>query len=72
MSNGNAQQSAWSQNFHAARGNVSLPCPAAEFGGHTGTCKEAHPRGITVLPSGGWKATPAGDGWSPTMVEHYA
>lgn len=71
MSNGNARQSAWSQDFHAARGDVSLECPAAEFGGHPGLCKEAHPVGITLLPAGGWKATPIGDGWSPTIVESY-
>ncbi len=72
MSNGNAHQSAWSANFHAARGDSSLPCPAAEFGGHPGLCKEAHPAGITLLPAGGWKATTVGDGWSPTIVENYA
>jgi len=71
MNNGNAHQSKWSQQFHAARGDISLPCPAAEFGGHPGLCKEAHPVGITVLPAGGWKATPVGDGWTPTPVETY-
>ncbi len=68
----NRRQSEWSASFHAARGDVSLPCPAAEFGGHRGTCKEAHPVGITLLPAGGWKATPVGDGWFPTIVESYA
>lgn len=72
MNNGNAAQSAWSAEFHANRGGVSLPCPAAEFGGHPGLCRAAHPAGITLLPQGGWKATPAGDGWAPTMTEHYA
>lgn len=71
MNNGNAHQSKWSQEFHAARGNVFLPCPAAEFGGHDGDCKAVHPVGIIILPAGGWKATPAGDGWSPTIVESY-
>lgn len=72
MNTGNAQQSTWSADFHAARGDVSLPCPAAEFGGHAGTCKEVHPVGITILPAGGWKAVPVGDGWTPPFIEHYA
>lgn len=71
MNNGNAHQSAWSQEFHAARGNTSLPCPAAEFGGHEGDCKAVHPAGITLLPAGGWKAAPVGDGWTPPYIEHY-
>jgi hypothetical protein len=31
-----------------------------------------HPGGITMLPAGGWKATPAGDGFTPPFIEHYA
>jgi len=71
MNTGNTRQSAWSAEFHASRGNVDLPCPAAEFGGHPGLCKEVHPVGITILPAGGWKAAPVGDGWTPVIVESY-
>lgn len=70
MNNGNARQSAWSANFHAGRS--ALPCPATEFGGHEGDCKTVHPAGITLLPAGGWKASPVGDGWAPPFTEHYA
>jgi hypothetical protein len=71
MNNGNAHQSAWSAEFHAARGNVFLPCPAAELGGHDGDCVTVHPNGITLAPAGGWKATPSGDGFVPPYVESY-
>lgn len=71
MNNGNAHQSAWSADFHARRGSTSLPCPAAEFGGHDGDCVAVHPAGVTLLPAGGWKAAPAGDGFVPPFIEHY-
>jgi len=72
MNNGNAQQSAWSADFHAARGDMLLPCPAADLGGHGGTCKETHPRGIVVDAGGRWRAVPAYDPESiPVVVEHY-
>jgi len=73
MNNGNAHQSAWSANFHAGRGDTSLPCPAEDLGGHAGTCKEAHPRGIVVTAAGTWRAVPAYDAADiPTIIEHYA
>lgn len=72
MNNGNAHQSKWSADFHAARGDVNAMCPAAEFGGHEGICSTVHPVGITLQPAGGWKATPVGDGWSPGYIESYA
>jgi hypothetical protein len=74
MGNGNARQSAWSDEFHAGRGDVPLPCPAAELGGHWGTCREVHPRGIVVDAAGRWRAVPAfnPDDMMPSFVEHYA
>lgn len=74
MSSGNAHQSKWSQEFHASRGNTSLPCPTEGLAnaGHAGSCKEAHPRGIAVTASDRWYARPAFDpGDMPQVVEHY-
>jgi hypothetical protein len=69
MNNGNAAQSKWSQEFHAARASNLLPCPVE--GGCGGDCMAIHPRGIVVEASGGWHPVPLGDGWYPQVVESY-
>lgn len=70
MNNGNAAQSKWSQEFHAARGDVSLPCPVE--GGCGGICKQVHPRGIVIDAAGHWKPVPVVEYEYVGIVEHYA
>ncbi len=67
---GNAKQSAWSQEFHAARGDIGLPCPAP--GGCGGNCKQIHPRGVVITAAGGWYAVPVVEYDYYPNAEHYA
>lgn len=68
-----ARHSIASQAIHAGRS--SNPCPVDSD--HDGDCMTAHPAGITLMPSGGWKATPVrlAEDWEINAwrePEHYA
>lgn len=45
----------------------SAPCPVE--GGCGGSCKTVHPRGIVLLPSGGWKPVPPAEPFIAAMRE---